>query len=777
MSVTELELAFAQDPESDAYLKLTEAYLAQHRFMEAMVVCKKGIKVHADALDGRLLLARVYKEQKKYKRALDELTTLLEEHPESAPVRLAMGRVQLESGQTDEAIETLKRAIDLDGSLGEATELLADQGVVYPEPPSPEPAGPEAPIIPENSDGPAALPEVPEAAEAPPGFDAPDLEAPARVPTTGRTPPPVPREPVAAEHDAPPGGAPIRSAAAPQAPQAPKEKPRPLTVRPQRLEGEDELEALAQKLNEAEPPRGKPITTVLLAVVLLVVGGAVVTLRVMHKQKVEAMDALTAKALPAFNRDTYGGYKEAASHLERILEDHDEKHPLTLGRLAHVYTILYGEHGETGLKPKLDELLARAARYAPEVSHTASARGLAGLYEGKDRRESASVAQNTVRPLVQRSEDAGAMTHAHLSLGIIEMVLGRYQVATERLRKVKELLPGSVRARVWHARAAAREGRYGVAKAGFLSALRVEPKHSGARVGLALARLERGDLNGAQKDLERFEALVKESPKEISLKDTAQAEFVRSVIHRSAGAHARAEAAYDRAVRLDPENADFPYGLGRRLLKSEQAEAALPYLKKAVEAEKTRGTFLVELAEAEMHLSNYTSAETHIQTALRSSPDYLPAAIAMARLMRRTGRKGTEAYLKGLFSKWPGAKVEINLELGRLYRSLKRLPDAQDVLEVAIGHMESHPPVVQSAVLLSYGKVMKDRHEREAAIKSFKKAAELGSAEGWYRMAIVFAQSGSATDRVRAKRACGRYLKAGSNLRYSAKARALYDNL
>ena len=60
-----LEHAFAADPTSDAYRALTEAYLAMGRFMEAMVVCKKGVKAHPDDPAARVLLARVYADQGK----------------------------------------------------------------------------------------------------------------------------------------------------------------------------------------------------------------------------------------------------------------------------------------------------------------------------------------------------------------------------------------------------------------------------------------------------------------------------------------------------------------------------------------------------------------------------------------------------------------------------------------------------------------------------------------------------------------------------------------
>ncbi|MBE2252041.1 MAG: hypothetical protein IAE78_21070, partial [Myxococcus sp.] len=71
--LAKLEAAFATDPASQAYKPLAEAYLAMGRYMEAMVVCKKGVKAHPTLADPRVLLARVYADQGKDKKALEEL--------------------------------------------------------------------------------------------------------------------------------------------------------------------------------------------------------------------------------------------------------------------------------------------------------------------------------------------------------------------------------------------------------------------------------------------------------------------------------------------------------------------------------------------------------------------------------------------------------------------------------------------------------------------------------------------------------------------------------
>ena len=89
--LAKLEHAFASEPGSDAYKPLAEAYMSMSRYMEAMVVCKKGVKAHPQSAEPRVLLARVYAEQGKDKKALEELQGALQIAP-SRSRRAAHGR-------------------------------------------------------------------------------------------------------------------------------------------------------------------------------------------------------------------------------------------------------------------------------------------------------------------------------------------------------------------------------------------------------------------------------------------------------------------------------------------------------------------------------------------------------------------------------------------------------------------------------------------------------------------------------------------------------------
>src|SRR5512141_341914 len=107
-----LEHAFASDPASDAYRPLTEAYLAAGRFMEAMVVCKKGAKAHPDDPSARVLLARVYAEQGKDRKALEELSAVLAAFPTFVAANRMAGALHMRLGEREQGAAALRRAAE-----------------------------------------------------------------------------------------------------------------------------------------------------------------------------------------------------------------------------------------------------------------------------------------------------------------------------------------------------------------------------------------------------------------------------------------------------------------------------------------------------------------------------------------------------------------------------------------------------------------------------------------------------------------------------------------
>jgi predicted Zn-dependent protease len=124
-----LEHAFAADPASDAYRPLTEAYLAAGRFMEAMVVCKKGVKAHPDDPSARVLLARVYAEQGKDRKALEELQAIIAAYPTFVSANRMAGVLHFRLGEKEQGEAALRRAAEAAPDDPEVRAALAKHGV------------------------------------------------------------------------------------------------------------------------------------------------------------------------------------------------------------------------------------------------------------------------------------------------------------------------------------------------------------------------------------------------------------------------------------------------------------------------------------------------------------------------------------------------------------------------------------------------------------------------------------------------------------------------
>lgn len=90
---------FHQRPDLDECLRLSQEYLNDKRFMEAMVVCKKGIKVAPEDPRGHMMLARIYGSQGKDQAAKRVLIAVLEQHPDNAEAARLLEEHERKSGR------------------------------------------------------------------------------------------------------------------------------------------------------------------------------------------------------------------------------------------------------------------------------------------------------------------------------------------------------------------------------------------------------------------------------------------------------------------------------------------------------------------------------------------------------------------------------------------------------------------------------------------------------------------------------------------------------
>ncbi|HZA14757.1 MAG TPA: tetratricopeptide repeat protein, partial [Myxococcaceae bacterium] len=229
--LAKLEHAFATDPGSHAYKALAHAYLAMSRYMEAMVVCKKGVKAHPQSSEPRLLLARVYAEQGKDKKAIEELNAAVQLFPSDKTVLRTLGALQMRAGEPEAGRASLLKAYQVEPTDEATVAALKEWNVSVPAPAAAAPpsapaasingayAGHQMPAPGYAASAPQAGMSMPQAAPvaAPAYVAAPTPQAPVvqHRPTTngvGHAPAGVPALQASVPQGVPPGYAP----AAPQ---------------------------------------------------------------------------------------------------------------------------------------------------------------------------------------------------------------------------------------------------------------------------------------------------------------------------------------------------------------------------------------------------------------------------------------------------------------------------------------------------------------------------------------------------------------------------------
>ena len=424
-----LEHAFASDPASDAYRPLTEAYLAAGRFMEAMVVCKKGV----EGAPGRSVRQgassrRVYAEQGKDWKALEELAAVLARLPGLRRREPHGGRAAHAPRRAGAGQAALRRAAEAAPDDPEVREALAKYGLTRRR------AGRRAP---------------------PPGRPPPPAEPPAgrarrrRAAAHARRP---------ASRPPPAGAGRVRAGA---------DAPRPSPARAQEMAY---AEQLAQKYATAELPaprrqarrrrrrRGTLLTTIGLFVVLVAALGGWALFNKARKERIEAIDRLLKDTRELVDRDAYQGYVEAARKAAEILS-HDPDSLAGHAFLAYVDAIRWAEHGDgDGAR---DEAMKHvdAARKLGRHSHLLAAEAYLRAYGGDARGAKEGLDE------VLAGQDGSQSPFLLAVLGAVQLRAGELDAARDALARSQKANPGDART-AWLLARAVPPARRGVRAAG-----------------------------------------------------------------------------------------------------------------------------------------------------------------------------------------------------------------------------------------------------------------------------------------------------------------------
>lgn len=706
--LAKLESAFNSDPGSEAYRPLAEAYLAAGRFMEAMVVCKKGVKAHPNRPDPRLLLARVYAEQGKDKKALDELQGALGVAPADRTVLRTLAAVQMRSGDAAGGKATLQKVWDLDPGDPETAAAYAQWKLEPPRPPPP----PEPPPAPVAGPG-AARSGPPRLAEVPLGAG---TAQPAAARTRSVNGMPVQRP------SASPGG-----------------------------EHEDE--------EQAPPPvkKGHATRFALTAIAAVAIVGGWYGWGQWKAARDIRLKKSLKEASEQLRHDSFASYKKATDAASAAL-DIDPNSALAHGYLAYAYAIRWGEHGDGEEARRFaEEHLASVRRLGDSDSRFAdAAEALLASYSGKGT-QALGALESRIKALDEKGQTSAFL---NLTQGIIQMSVGDLERARDSLEKAQQAAPSDPRV---YAALGTLQRRMGDARAADQSygfALRYEKDHPESLLGRALLSLESDNAAGFPAAATQLKKLLDAdpppSPRQLAVAHLARALLVSRVQLAASGlqpadgkrladatgvpldraaAAALAAKEDEEGFALDRTNPELHLLKGRRLLVEGQPDAAVREMREAVKADPSRAQAYVELARALMQKpEGARDAQEALTTAIRTMGESPRLMVMLGQVYFRQGRleEAAAQYTKALAdpkSKNPDAR----LQLGIVYREKKDYPKAVEQLSRASQEFIGQGARIAEA-LTELGRTQEAQGDRARADEAYRRALDTdpGASETYF---------------------------------------------
>ena len=647
-----LEIEFAKNPTLDNCIPLCQAYLSAKRFMEAMVVCKKGIKGSPTDPRGRVLLARVFADQGKLPKAEQELAGTLQQFPNNPLAFEMLGHVLVQQGRGPEAIPYLQQALGADQTRAMARQLLQQLGAQVPgmQPPPQMQQPMQQQMQPAMMPGQGRPPMA-----APPGYPPtrPSAARPPQQQMPGARPPMTPPgapqswqpQPQPAPWGAPAGPTPMPSAMPGMPPPMPGMQPGavpgmqpPTSAVPGAVpEPEQKLEHVSDFFAEetlgfshdvsesavetAGPGRltilgfvpkntGSIKTTIFVALGVFAVAAVLIFWQYYSAQNTRRINKLYGSLKVSMDEDRYSRYKDALRDGEEILKV-DKSHGQTLGAMAYIYAILGGEHREEAALQRAKEYLKRADESGDQQTELrVSARALIRYY---DKEYDKGVAE--IKDVIDKG-GSGPMVELE-AFRLMNATKPDDRDTQKQLARLRQILVNQVHAFLflgWYF--------YGLedwtqADRYFDQAKQNSKDHPVAIIGQSLTDLDRGiGLRERQADIGQAIRKVFALPKdEFSPPTLALAHFVRGQLLQWQGKLAEAEADYKEAFKLDPTNPMFYYRRGLQQLKIGMAREAVENLRKAAQADPNNPRYYKKLGEAQSRLGDFAGAKASFERA------------------------------------------------------------------------------------------------------------------------------------------------------------------
>ena len=718
--LAKLEAAFATDPASQAYKPLAEAYLAMGRYMEAMVVCKKGVKAHPTLADPRVLLARVYADQGKDKKALEELQGALAVVPTDKGALRMTAQLQWKGGEKETAKATILKAFEADPADVDTQTAMRDLGVEPPKPAAPPPPPVSQPVAPMQ------VPPTPAR-----GVSSPNLI----VETDVTVPNPLPAEAVPQPRVS--GAQGVQRRTAPSATSSGRTSGARPAVRRPAFEPEESVSEVSEvsELSEASmPPKkrkkkdsGGLAKALFFMLIFAVPAGAGAYYGIgQYRAKVKReVNKQVQGAQDLLKTDTYAAYKQACEQGEKAL-DLDPGSALAHRILAYAYVVRWGEHEhDDTIKGRAEEHLKEGQGSSEDkgLSYQYAAEALLAYYSGKTS-EALRMMEDRVKAAEAENKKSALLYN---TLGVLQMNQGDLERAKETLDKALAIAPDDPRVRVAMGTVQLRRGADSDASVQFAKALDYTKKsHPEALLGTAIALLDLPEPARRYKSAaEYLNTLLKADPKH-SPRQLAMGQMVKALliarVSKDMGEYeerfakelgeatgvstdpAKAgkdiDAAEKDAFGLDRTNPELFVLKARRLYWTEKLDEAAAEVKKAIEANSTTAQFHVELARI---LLKKEGGEPQAEEAMKKALTLVPGSPKLLTMLgtaqaRQKKWEDARQTLEKATEDQKARNGEARFMLGRIYRDEKKdLKRAAELFERAAADYYADPSLAAVA--------------------------------------------------------------------------------
>ncbi len=717
--LAKLEHAFATDPGSGAYKPLAEAYLGMGRFMEAMVVCKKGVKAHPALPDPRVLLARVYAEQGKDKKALEELTSALTVSPTDKIALRMMGALQIKGGDTAVGKENLLKAWGADGADAETIELMEKHGVSVPKPaapPPPPPAPVAAPPVlhaaPQHV-GATATSGLQQHAEQPSviiGDNGNDHAPPPRAVTQPRT-----QQPARAQQRPPPRPPPPRRGSS-------SEQSGEFSgefssgTGEHSVTGEHSSVTGTHRRAPSKRSNSQKALFFLLLFVVPVSGAAYWGWGQYKGKQVREANAALGEATKLVKSDTFKGYEEAITKAQFALDldANSETNRNARGLLAYAYTIRWGEHlHEETNRENAEKNIAAGLAAKENSAYLHAAEAMFDFYSGKTADGLAAIEERIKTAEANKKQ----VSIYYLTRGILQMNNGDLEAAKESLEHAQSIASDDPRVYIALGNLNRRRGNDASALSAFNVALdRTRKSHPEGLLGTANLILDQPEPQKGYCLAATYVKALQGMADTAAPRQLAANNFVRALLISRV---ARDIPAYSDNKAFQKELEDCTGVKPDAAQASKDVEKAE---KDGLQLDRNNPELLIIRGRRLAYEGKLDEAAKQIQLAIdqNEKASHFHVELAKVLMKKEGGEAATEEALKKALSLVPGSPKLLSM-LGQVQFRQKKMDAARDTLEKAISDTKTRNP--EARFLL--GKIYRDdKKDLPKAIEMLKKAAE-----------------------------------------------------